>query len=84
MEESKSYLIEKLNETNYRSWSQVLESHLDDQDLWGLVNGTEKQPTSPTNPTTSTQTTGPTERTAAATARIIWRNRIRRQRKLGS
>ena len=34
MDEPKSYFIEKLNEMNYCSWSQVLESHLDDQDLW--------------------------------------------------
>ena len=40
----KSYSIEKLNEKNYRSWSQVIESHLDDQDLWELVNGTEPKP----------------------------------------
>ena len=50
MEESKSYSIEKLNESNYRSWSQVIESHLDDQDLWGIVNGTDKQPLSLTVP----------------------------------
>src|SRR4030095_6447538 len=50
MEEPKSYCIEKLNESNYRSWSQVIESHLDDQDLWGIVNGTDKQPLSPAIP----------------------------------
>jgi hypothetical protein len=33
IEEPKSYSIEKLNESNYRSWSQIIESHLDDQDL---------------------------------------------------
>ena len=64
MEESRSYSIEKLNEIKYRSWSQVLESHLDDQDLWELVNGTEKKPERPTTPTTSTQTNETTERTA--------------------
>ena len=52
MEEPKSYSIEKLNESNYRSWSQVIESHLDDQDLWDLVKGTETKPVSPAAPTT--------------------------------
>ena len=41
MEEHKSYSIEKLNESNYRSWSQVVESHLNNQDLWEVANGTE-------------------------------------------
>ena len=55
MEESKSYSIEKLTESNYRSWSQVIESHLDDQGLWGVVTGTKMKPSlSPTPPTTST------------------------------
>src|SRR5213075_2668115 len=55
MEESKSYSIDKLTESNYRSWSQVIESHLDDQGLWDIVTGTETKPSlSPTPPTTST------------------------------
>ena len=41
MEEPKSYSIEKLNESNYQSWSQIIESHLDDQDLWDVVTGKE-------------------------------------------
>ena len=41
MEESKSYSIKKLNESNYCSWSQIIESHLDDQDLWDVVTGKE-------------------------------------------
>src|SRR5271170_2511810 len=47
MEEPKSYSIEKLNESNYRSWSQVVESHLDDQDLWEVVQGNDKKPERP-------------------------------------
>src|SRR5436190_5484141 len=87
MEEPKSYSIEKLNETNYRSWSQVIESHLDDQDLWDLVNGTEKKPERPTTPTTSTQTTETTERTAAATGDYEnkleeWNKKAKKARKL--
>src|SRR5579859_5800167 len=61
MEEPKSYSIEKLNESNYRSWSQVIESHLDDQDLWEVVLGKE---TKPERPSTSTAQTS--EQTAAA------------------
>ena len=47
MEEPKSYSIEKLNESNYCSWSQVVESRLDDQDLWEVVKGQEAKPVSP-------------------------------------
>src|SRR5579859_5856961 len=61
MEEPKSYSIEKLNESNYRSWSQVIESHLDDQDLWEVVLGKE---TKPERPSTSTAQTS--EQTAVA------------------
>src|SRR5271167_4691951 len=50
MEEPKSYSIEKLNESNYRSWSQVVECHLDDQDLWKVVQGEEKSPEAPPAP----------------------------------
>jgi hypothetical protein len=64
MEEPKSYSIEKLNESNYPSWSQVVESHLDDQDLWGLVQGKERKPERPPTPTTSTAQTS--EQSAAA------------------
>jgi ribosomal protein L12E/L44/L45/RPP1/RPP2 len=67
MDEPKSYSIEKLNETNYRSWSQVLESHLDDQDLWELVKNLEKKPERPSNPTTSTSTAQTTEQTEQTT-----------------
>jgi len=55
MEESKSYSMEKLTESNYRSWSQIIEAHLDDQDLWDLVNGTEKKPRPPGTSTTSAE-----------------------------
>jgi hypothetical protein len=64
MEEPKSYSIEKLNESNYRSWSQVVESHLDEQDLWEVVQGKDKKPERPSTPSTSTAQTS--EQTAAA------------------
>ena len=66
-ETSKSYSIEKLNESNYRSWSQVIESHLDDQDLWEIVQGTDKKPEPPTSPTTSAPRSSE-QAAAAATA----------------
>jgi hypothetical protein len=57
----------RLNESNYRAWSQVIESHLDDQDLWGVVNGTDKQPLSPTVPA-DTQTAEQTQAYSIAMA----------------
>src|ERR1700733_3589901 len=68
MEEPKSYSIEKLNESNYRSWSQVVESHLDDQDLWEVVQGKDQKPERPSTPTTSTPRTTEQEAAAAAAA----------------
>src|SRR5271170_1643776 len=91
MEESKSYSIEKLNETNYRSWSQVLESHLDDPDLWELVKNLEKKPERPSNPTTSTSTVQTTEQTAQTAAAATeeyekkleeWTKKAKKARKL--
>ena len=67
MEEPKSYSIEKLNESNYRSWSQVIESHLDDQDLWEVVQGNDKKPERPPTPTTTTPQSSD-QAAAAATA----------------
>ena len=64
MEETKSYSIEKLNEINYHSWSQVVKSHLDDQDLWEVVQGIETRPECPQASTTSTAQTS--EQSAAA------------------
>jgi gag-polypeptide of LTR copia-type/GAG-pre-integrase domain len=88
MEESKSYSIEKLNESNYyRSWSQVVESHLDDQDLWEVVKGIEKKPERPVTPTTLTSTSQTTEPTAAETAEYeselaAWTKKAKKARKL--
>jgi hypothetical protein len=45
MEDELFYSIEKLNESNYRYWSQVIEAVLDDEDLWELVNGSVPRPT---------------------------------------
>ena len=53
---SSTYNITKLNETNYRSWSQQLRWILDERDLWELVNGEEVRPTvSTTQPQQSEQ-----------------------------
>src|SRR5271154_5048037 len=86
MEEPKSYSIEKLNESNYRSWSQVIESHLDDQDLWGVVTGTEKQPLPPALPVGSqTDDEAQAHSTAMAeydTRMEEWSKRTKKARKL--
>src|SRR5271169_2077259 len=66
MEEPKSYSIEKLNESNYRSWSQVVESHLDDQDLWEVVQGKDKKPEHPSTLTSIPQSSEQAATEAAA------------------
>src|SRR4030095_3851300 len=65
MKELKYYSIEKLNESNYRSWSQVVESHLDDQELWKVVQGKDQKPECPTTSTT-TSTAQTSKQTATA------------------
>jgi len=93
MEEPKSYSIEKLNESNYRSWSQVVESHLDDQDLWEVVKGIEKAPVSPRAPPMSETSEGNNQRTAATaeyetalseyeTAMATWTKKAKKARKM--
>ena len=58
MEEPKCYSIENLNElSHYRPWSQVIESHLNDQDLWEIVSGKVIEPEKPTATSTSTAQT---------------------------
>src|SRR5438046_10754945 len=86
MEEPKSYSIEKLNESNYRSWSQVVESHLDDQDLWEVVKGQETKPVSPVDPPTS-ETAEMRQQHATAmaeyeTAIVAWTKKAKKARKL--
>ena len=85
MEEHKSYSIEKLNESNYRSWSQVVESHLDDQELWEVVQGMEAQPVAPTIPAGTSESTP--ESTEAALAEYntkleAWTRKAKKARKL--
>ena len=86
MEEPKSYSIEKLNESNYRSWSQVVESHLDDQDLWEVVNGEEAKPVSPVVPSTSATAEARQQHTTAMTeyetAMTAWTKKTKKARKL--
>jgi Reverse transcriptase (RNA-dependent DNA polymerase)/gag-polypeptide of LTR copia-type/Pol polyprotein, beta-barrel domain/GAG-pre-integrase domain/Integrase core domain len=45
---SSTYHIEKLNETNYRSWAQQMTWILDEKDLLEVVNGTDVKPLAPT------------------------------------
>ena len=54
---SSTYNIDKLTETNYRSWAQQLQWILDERNLWDIVQGKEKRPTAPTTPTTSAAAT---------------------------
>ena len=54
MEEPKFYSIEKLSESNYHSRSQVIESHLNDQDLWKIVKRDDKKSERPSTSITST------------------------------
>jgi hypothetical protein len=89
MEEPKSYSIEKLNESNYRSWSQVVEFHLDDQDLWEIVQGKDKKPKCPSTSTaqTSEQTAAAEAATAAAvedyeTKLEAWTKKAKKARKM--
>ena len=86
MEESKSYSIEKLNESNYRSWSQVVESHLDDQDLWEVVKGDEAKPVRPVDPPTSETADAHQQHTTAMTeyetAMTAWTKKAKKARKL--
>lgn len=86
MEEPKSYSIEKLNESNYRSWSQVVESHLDDQDLWEVVKGEDPKPVSPGNPPTP-ETDETRQQHSAATAEYqtaleAWTKKAKKARKM--
>src|SRR4030081_1451054 len=86
MEEPKSYSIEKLNESNYRSWSQVVESHLDDQGLWEVVKGENTKPERPSEiPTTSAS--GSTEQITTAredyeTTLEAWTKKAKKARKM--
>src|SRR5437773_5505564 len=86
MEEPKSYSIEKLSESNYRSWSQVVESHLDDQDLWEVVKGEEVKPVSPGDPptpeTAETRQQHTTVTTEYETAIAEWTKKAKKARKL--
>src|SRR5271170_1990406 len=85
---SKSYSIEKLNESNYRSWSQVVESHLDDQDLWEVVKGKEERPQPPITPTSAPQSSE--QAATAATAAMeeyetkleAWTKKAKKARKM--
>src|SRR5437773_2358686 len=86
MEEPKSYSIEKLSESNYRSWSQVVESHLDDQDLWEVVKGEEVKPVSPGDPptpeTAETRQQHTTVTTEYETAMAAWTKKAKKARKM--
>ena len=86
MKESKFYSIEKLSESNYRSWSQVVESHLDDQDLWEVVNEQEVKPVSSMDPPASMTIEACQQyiitTTEYETAMAAWTKKTKKTRKL--
>ena len=53
---STSYSVDKLTETNYRSWASQLHWILDEKEAWDIVKGTEKAPIRPTGTTESPAT----------------------------
>ena len=58
--------IEKLNESNYRSWSVVMESILDERPVFTIVDGSESAPKPPAEPEGAVTDT--TAQTAYATS----------------
>src|SRR5947207_873147 len=69
---SSTYNIDKLTESNYRSWAQQLEWILDERNLWEIVKGEETRPEEPTgSPSTSTDAA-----TAAAAATAEYQQRL--------
>src|SRR5215471_7956897 len=65
---SSTYHIDKLTETNYRSWSQQIRWILDERDLLELVEGTEQMPQPPVPPAQGSATTTETQAAQQATA----------------
>src|SRR5271169_5151102 len=59
---SSTYNIDKLTETNYRSWAQQLQWILEERNLWHIVKGEELAPEAPSIPGT------PADAAATATA----------------
>ena len=64
---SSTYHIDKLTETNYRSWAQQIHWILDERELWELVGGIEGRPVPPATPVTSTTETSAGTQTTQAT-----------------
>src|SRR6266496_1014441 len=89
---SSTYNIDKLTETNYRSWAQQLQWILDERNLWDIVNGTETRPQRPAAPQTtttnepgaSTSTTAPLDLAAMAEYETKLEDFIQRSKKARS
>ncbi len=83
---SSPYSIEKFDESNYHSWSQIIESHLDDQDLWEIVKGEEEKPISPGDPSTPETVDTHQQHTITMTkyemTMTTWTKKIKKIRKL--
>jgi len=71
-----------LSESNYRSWSQVVESHLDDQRLWELVEGKDKKPEHLSPLTATTSEAAAAETKEYETRLEEWMKRAKKARKM--
>lgn len=73
---SSTYNIDKLTESNYRSWAQQLQWILDERDLWNIVEGKEKKPEAPVIPTEPGDTTTPTTTTETPPATAEYEQKL--------
>ena len=79
---SSIYHVDKLIETNYRSWAQQLRWILDERELWELVDGKEGKPEPPAatsaaiTTSTATSTTGETGVLPTQTATQEYQERL--------
>ena len=73
---SSTYHINKLTETNYRSWSQQLRWILDERDLLEIVEGTEQKPTPPEEPASASEGTATATSGSIAEARETYQESL--------
>src|SRR5438045_1826219 len=82
---SSTYNIDKLTETNYRSWAQQMQWILDERNLWDIVNGMEIRPQRPAAPSNEeSTTTAPPDVTALAEYETMLEDFITRSKKARS
>ena len=73
---SSTYHIDRLTETNYRSWAQQLRWILDELDLWELVDGKEIRPAPPASAAGASTTGTDTGTQTTTTAMQEYRERL--------